>query len=91
MVNHSHSCGPLGAPLEPIMPFSSRLSPLMSPSSPVSNSPLSAGLSAASYERDRRYEREADHFNMGQPSLAPEHSYRMGKQTGYMSRDPGPF
>ncbi|TBU63084.1 hypothetical protein BD310DRAFT_945502 [Dichomitus squalens] len=79
------------ARLEPVMPYSNRLSPLMSPASPVSNSPLSAGLSAASYERDKRYEREADHFAMGQPPLGPEHSYRMGKQTGYMARESGPY
>ncbi len=85
------------ARLDPVVPFPSRLSPLVSPSSPVSNSPLSAGLSSAglssaSYERDKRHDREAEHIMMAaQSSLGPEHTYRMGKQAGYMAREPAPF
>ena len=73
--------------LDPIVPFPSRLPHLDSPSSPVANSPLSAGLSAASYEREKRHEREADHLMMGAPLEQP---YRMGKPPAYLARD-GPF
>ena len=64
---------------------------MMSPSSPSSNSPLATGLSGASYERDRRHEREADHLlHMAQTPLSQEQAYRMGKTPGYMPRD-APF
>ena len=85
--NNAHGLPPVR--LDPIVPFPSRLSPLMSPSSPASNSPLSAGLSAASYERDKRHEREPEHLMLQAP-LGPEQSYRMGKPPGYMTRD-APF
>ena len=75
--------------LDPVGPFAQRMSPLVSPSSPASNSPLSAGLSAASYERDKRHEREPDHLMLQAP-LGPEQSFRMGKPSGYMARD-APF
>lgn len=87
MSNNGHSLPP--ARLDPIAPFTSRFSPLVSPSSPASNSPLSAGLSSASYERDKRHDREPDHL-MLQGTLGPEQAYRMGKPPGYMSRD-APF
>lgn len=73
--------------LDPIVPFPSRLPHLDSPSSPVANSPLSAGLSAASYEREKRHQREADQLMMGAPLEQP---YRMGKPPAYLARD-GPF
>ncbi|RDX42123.1 hypothetical protein OH76DRAFT_1363283 [Lentinus brumalis] len=70
--------------LDPIVPFPNRLSHLDSPSSPAANSPLSAGFSAASYEREKRHEREPDHLMMGAPL---EQSYRMVKPPAYMARD----
>ncbi|KAI0749586.1 hypothetical protein C8Q80DRAFT_1101876 [Daedaleopsis nitida] len=75
--------------LDPVGPFPQRMSPMMSPSSPVSNSPMSAGLSAASYERDKRQERESEHLMLQAP-LGPEQSYRMDRSSGYMTRD-APF
>nr|VWO99746.1 B-type cyclin 2 [Ganoderma boninense] len=91
---HPHPLAP--ARLDPVVPFPSRLSPLVSPSSPISNSPLSAGLSSsglssASYERDKRRDRETEqHLLMAaQSPLGPEHTYRMGKQ--YMAREAAPF
>ncbi|KAI0368748.1 hypothetical protein BV20DRAFT_980514 [Pilatotrama ljubarskyi] len=75
--------------LDTIVPFPNRLSPLVSPSSPASNSPLSAGLSA-SYERDKRQEREQHEQLMMSQQLGPDHPYRMQQQKppSYMGRDP---
>ncbi|OSD06313.1 hypothetical protein PYCCODRAFT_1383241 [Trametes coccinea BRFM310] len=78
--------------LDPIVPFPNRLSPLVSPSTPSANSPLSASISA-SYERDKRHEREQqEQLMMSQQQLGPEHSYRMQQQKppSYMDRG-GPF
>ncbi|KAI0768048.1 hypothetical protein BD413DRAFT_566287 [Trametes elegans] len=73
-----------GSRMDPIMPFPNRL---VSPSSPASNSPLSAGLSA-SYEREKRHDRESqEQLMMSQQQLGPEHSYRMQKPPSYMGRD----
>lgn len=79
---------PSGPPsrLEPVVPFPNRLEPLMSPSSPTMNSPMSAGLSA-SYERDKRHEREQHEQLMMSQQLGPEHSYRMQKPPSYLGRD----
>lgn len=66
--------------------FPNRLEPLMSPSSPTMNSPMSAGLSA-SYERDKRHEREQHEQLMMSQQLGPEHSYRMQKPPSYLGRD----
>ncbi|KAH9945242.1 uncharacterized protein BXZ73DRAFT_38854 [Epithele typhae] len=76
------------ARLDTLMSFHHRLSPMVSPSSPASNSPLSAGLTAASYERDKRHERDQDHLLMAQASLGHEQAYRMGK--AYLPHD-APF
>ena len=76
--------------LDTFVAYHSRLSPMMSPASPASNPPLSAGLSGASYEREKRHERDTDHLMMAQVPLGPEQAYRMGKPPGYMTRD-GPF
>ncbi|KAI9000584.1 hypothetical protein BD414DRAFT_405786 [Trametes punicea] len=75
--------------LDPIMPFPHRLSPLVSPSSPTSNSPLNSNMSA-SYEREKRHEREQQEHLMMSQQFGPEHSYRMQKPPNYMGRD-APF
>lgn len=83
---HGHDIQP--ARLDTINALRHRPPPMLSPSSPVSNSPLSAGLpGAASYERDKRYERDADHLYLAQTPLGTEQAYRMGKAPSYMPRD----
>ena len=58
--HNNHGSGP--PRLEPIVPYPSRVSPLVSPSSPTSDSPLSGNgaLSAASFERDRHDDKDRD-------------------------------
>ncbi|KAI0330225.1 hypothetical protein GY45DRAFT_1323948 [Cubamyces sp. BRFM 1775] len=90
VAGNGHSSVP-SSRLDPIVPFPNRLSPLVPPSSPATNSPLSASLTA-SYERDKRHEREQqEHLMMSQQHLGPDPSYRMQqKPPSYMNRD-GPF
>ncbi|KAH9850255.1 hypothetical protein C2E23DRAFT_735327 [Lenzites betulinus] len=89
---HGHGHGP--SRLDTIVgPFPSRLSPLMSPSSPVGTVPMSA-----SYEREKHHEREHHEQQQQQQQqqqqlmmsqqLGPEAAYRMqGKPPSYMGRD----
>lgn len=60
MSNNGHS-GPASR-LEPIIPVSSRFSPLLSPVSPTSESPVSTSLSAASFEREKQRDRDNEHI-----------------------------
>ncbi|EMD34132.1 hypothetical protein CERSUDRAFT_117628 [Gelatoporia subvermispora B] len=66
MPNNGHS-GPASHRLEPIIPVSSRFSPLLSPVSPSSESPVSTSLSAASFEREKQREKDGDRI----PPLPP--------------------
>ena len=90
-----HSLAPVRQ--DSVGPFLSRLSLLVSPSSPVSNPLLSAGLSSAmlssaSYERDKRRDREAEqHLVMAAQSPLGLEQYHMRKQASYMTCEAAPF
>ncbi|KAI0822467.1 hypothetical protein BC628DRAFT_1327012 [Trametes gibbosa] len=85
VTGNGHSSVP--SRLDTIVPFPSRLSPLVSPSSPASNTPMSAGLSA-SYEREKHHEREQHEQLMMSQQMGPEASFRIQqKPSTYLGRD----
>ncbi|OBZ72204.1 hypothetical protein A0H81_07797 [Grifola frondosa] len=60
-----------------------RLSPVVSPSSPVSTSPLSGGLSAASFERENKHDK--DHERMILPPTSASAETRYVGKSGFMA------
>ncbi|KAL6302350.1 hypothetical protein BKA93DRAFT_736867 [Sparassis latifolia] len=82
MAGSSHS-GPPIPRLEPLMSFPSRFSPMLSPSSPGSGSPLSAGLSAASFEREKH---DKDHERTLLPPTPVSADVRHSDKQGFMMR-----
>ncbi|KAI0956052.1 hypothetical protein AcV7_006560 [Taiwanofungus camphoratus] len=81
--NHSHSSNAVPR-LEPVMAFTNRLSPLVSPSSPASTSPLSASLSSASFEREK-HAKDHDRVLLPPTPVSAESRHPSSK-TSYMNQ-----